>query len=127
MSHAASLQMVEPLIHDYGSPGRGAQAQWPALEAAAPAVPAALTKLPGVRRAFTGARFHEAVLLLDRPVAPVLEALAERGIEGGYDLARHYPELGPALLVCATETKTLADIDCYGRALGEVLRAARAA
>jgi glycine dehydrogenase subunit 2 len=44
MSHAASLQMVEPLIHDYGSPGRGAQAQWPALEAAAPAVPAALRR-----------------------------------------------------------------------------------
>jgi glycine dehydrogenase subunit 1 len=82
---------------------------------------AALTKLPGVRRAFTGARFHEAVLLLDRPVAPVLEALAERGIEGGYDLARHYPELGPALLVCATETRSADDIAAYASALGSVL------
>ena len=36
---------------------------------------AALTRLPGVRLAFSGPYFHEAVLLLDRPVAPVLKAL----------------------------------------------------
>ena len=76
---------------------------------------AALTRVPGVRSAFTGARFHEAVLLLDRPVAPVLEALAARGIDGGFDLSRHYPELGPALLVCATETQTAGDIERYAR------------
>ena len=57
--------------------------------------------------------FHEAVLALDRPVAPVLAALAQRGIEGGLDLLDHYPELGPALLVCATETRSSADIDAY--------------
>ena len=39
----------------------------------------------------------------------------------------YYPELGPALLVCATETKTSADIERYRAALGEVLQAARAA
>ena len=83
---------------------------------------AALTRLPGVRSAFTGARFHEAVLLLDRPVAPVLEALAARGIEGGFDLSRHFPELGDALLVCATEVHTSADIASYATALGEVLK-----
>jgi glycine dehydrogenase subunit 1 len=53
--------------------------------------------------------------------------LSARGIEGGLDLLDYHPELGPALLVCATETKTVADIDSYGRALNEVLRAARAA
>jgi glycine dehydrogenase subunit 1 len=83
---------------------------------------AALTRLPGVRSAFAGARFHEAVLLLDRPVAPVLEALAARGIEGGFDLSRHFPELGDALLVCATEVHTSADIASYATALGEVLK-----
>ena len=36
----------------------------------------------------------------------VLEALAQRDIIGGYDLSRHYPDLGNALLVCATETRT---------------------
>ena len=70
---------------------------------------------------------HEAVLQLDRPVAPVLKALAGRGILGGLDLGAYYPELGPALLVCATETRTSADIDRYRIALGEALQSARAA
>ena len=48
----------------------------------------------------------------------MLEALAAEGIVGGLDLARDYPELGDALLVCATETRTRADIETYARALG---------
>jgi glycine dehydrogenase subunit 1 len=87
----------------------------------------ALTRIPGVRLAFDRPRFHEAVLLLDRPVAPVLEALATRGIVGGYDLSTHYPALAPALLTCATETRAPAEIDAYARALGEVLTSAAAA
>ncbi len=87
---------------------------------------AALTRVPGVRAAFTGTRFHEAVLELDRPVAPVLGSLATRGILGGFDLAADYPELGHALLVCATETKTAADIERYRGALGEALQTVRA-
>jgi glycine dehydrogenase subunit 1 len=87
----------------------------------------ALSGIPGVRRLFARPSFHEAVLALDRPVAPVLAALAARGIEAGYDLVDDYPELGPALLVCATETRSSADIDVYERALSEVLRSACAA
>src|SRR5487761_2183981 len=85
-----------------------------------------LARLAGVRQAFRGPYFHEAVLILDRPVAPVLAALADRGILGGFDLAGHYPELGDALLVCATETKTGADIERYLAALERHLRAAPA-
>ncbi len=81
----------------------------------------ALTAIRGVRAAFAGPRFHEAVLQLDRPVAPVLEALAAEGIVGGHDLARDYPELGHAMLVCATETRTVADIATYARALAGIL------
>jgi len=81
----------------------------------------ALCALPGVRLAFSAPRFHEAVLLFDRPIAPFLQALAAQGIIGGLDLSVHYPELGPALLVCATETRTGADIERYARALGELL------
>ena len=88
---------------------------------------AALSALPGVRRMFARPTFHEAVLALDRPVAPVLAALAQRGIQGGLDLAEFYPELGPALLLCATETKNSADIEAYASALSEALRSARAA
>jgi glycine dehydrogenase subunit 1 len=87
----------------------------------------ALSRLPGVQCAFTGTRFHEAVLLLDRPVGTVLQLLAARGIEGGFDLTTHYPELGPALLVCATEQRNAADIASYANALGEILQSVRAA
>jgi glycine dehydrogenase subunit 1 len=88
---------------------------------------AALTRVPGVRLAFSGPYFHEAVLQLDRPVAPVLKALASGGILGGLDLSAYYPELGNALLVCATETKSSADIDRYRSALNETLQGVRAA
>ncbi|MDH4310280.1 MAG: aminomethyl-transferring glycine dehydrogenase subunit GcvPA [Gammaproteobacteria bacterium] len=87
----------------------------------------ALTRVPGVRLAFDRPRFHEAVLLLDRPVKPVLEALARRGIVGGADISARYPSLGNALLVCATETRTLADIDTYAQALAETMRNSAAA
>jgi len=88
---------------------------------------AALTRVPGVRLAFTGPCFHEAVLLLDRAVAPLLKALSARGIAAGLDLSPYYPELGHALLVCATETKTQAYIERYRASLSEVMQAARAA
>jgi glycine dehydrogenase subunit 1 len=87
----------------------------------------ALTRVKGVKAAFEGPRFHEAVLTLDRPVKGVLEALVARGIVGGYDLQRHYPELGNALLVCATETRTAADIQYYAASLATALASAAAA
>ena len=83
----------------------------------------ALTRIDGVTEAFDAPRFHEAVLSLDRPAAPVLAALAERGIAGGLDLGASFPELGPSLLVCATETKTDADIEFYARSLGAAMQA----
>lgn len=75
-----------------------------------------LTALQGVERLYEGPHFHEVAIRLPQPVAAVLDALAERDILGGYDL-------GDALLVCATETKTEADIDAYVAALGDILNA----
>ena len=60
-------------------------------------------------------------MLLDRPVAPVLAALAERNILGGYDLSADYPELGNAFLICATETKTDGDLQEYANVLSEIM------
>jgi glycine dehydrogenase subunit 1 len=87
----------------------------------------ALSKIQGVKRAFSAPHFHEAVLLLDRAPGPILAALARRGIFGGLDLGDRYPELGHALLVCATETKLASDIDAYASAMADVMNAARAA
>ena len=58
------------------------------------------------------------MLRFDRPVAPLLQALSARGILGGYDLGADYPELGHALLVCATEMRTAEDIAALRRSAG---------
>lgn len=81
----------------------------------------ALTKIRGVSLAFGGPRFHEAVLRLDRRVEGVIDKLAAAGIVGGYDLSRDYPELGDALLTCATELRTDEDIERYAAALAAVM------
>jgi len=87
----------------------------------------ALAAIDGVERAFDTPYFHEALLRLDRPVAPVLAELSARGVLGGYDVSADYPELGDVLLVCATETKTDEDIRRYAEAMADVLGAGRAA
>ena len=56
----------------------------------------------------------------------MLEALAEKGILGGYDLGADFPDLGNALLVCATETKTDADISAYVEAMRGIFSASKA-
>ena len=81
---------------------------------------AALTAIEGVESVFDGPFFHEALLRLDRPVAPVIAALSARNIIAGVDLSEEYAELGNVLLVCATETKTTADIEVYASAMAEV-------
>ena len=82
----------------------------------------ALCAIDGVEAVFAPAGFHECVIRLNQPVAPVLEKLADLGIVGGFDLSRHYPELGNALLICATETKTEQDIKQYADALSATLQ-----
>jgi glycine dehydrogenase subunit 1 len=81
-----------------------------------------LSSIKGVKTAFEAPYFQECVLRFEQPVAGILQALAQRNILGGFDLAEHYPQLGNALLICATETKTDADIELYAQALAEVLR-----
>jgi glycine dehydrogenase subunit 1 len=77
---------------------------------------AALARSPGVTVPYRPF-FHEAVVRLPVPVAPVLARLAAGGILGGYDLSADFPELGHALLVCATEQRTAEEIAAYGSAL----------
>jgi glycine dehydrogenase subunit 1 len=78
----------------------------------------------GAEKVFDAPHFHEVALRLDRPVAPVLAALAEENILGGYDLSQDFPELGHALLVCATETKTDEDLQTYVATFSELMNAA---
>jgi glycine dehydrogenase subunit 1 len=80
-----------------------------------------LTAQSGVTRTFNRPVFHEVVLRLEKPADALLKALLAKGILGGFDPSSDYPELGNALLVCATETKCDADLDRYAAALAEVL------
>lgn len=88
---------------------------------------AAVTDIEGVRPVFSGPCFHEAVLQLDAPAGQVLERMAGAGVLGGYDLSQAYPELGQAILACATEKRTAEDIVAYARAMQDALRVARRA
>lgn len=80
-----------------------------------------LEALKGVKRIFSGPLFHEAVIALPEPVDEVLHALKSKRILGGLSLQEFYPELGNTLLVCATETKTAADLENYAGHLNQVL------
>ncbi len=96
-----------------------------ACHANAAALKARLEGIAGVQAAFSGAHFHEFVIRLDQPVDGVLDGLAADGILGGLSLGRHFPELGNALLVCATETKTPADLERYAVSLERQLETMR--
>lgn len=81
-----------------------------------------VVRIPGVKRIFDGPVFHEAVLGLPRSVDEVLAQMRARGLLGGFDISSEYPELGNALLVCVTETRTAADLDAYAAALADALK-----
>ncbi len=80
-----------------------------------------LVAIDGIEAVFETPGFHEFVLRLDRPVKPVLQQLAGRKIVGGVDISDTHPELGNALLLCATETKTEEDLNALATALQEIL------
>jgi glycine dehydrogenase subunit 1 len=79
-----------------------------------------LTTIAGVSPVFKGPFFHEAVLHLEKSLDEVLAQLAQRGILGGYNLAKFYPELENCLLVCATEMRTQTEMDNYANYLQEI-------
>jgi glycine dehydrogenase subunit 1 len=57
--------------------------------------------------------FHEVVMTSSLPLKRLLRPLYAHNLQPGYVLSDDYPELGEALLVCATETKTEDDLELY--------------
>ncbi len=70
----------------------------------------ALCEIDGLSLRFSGASFNEFVVETSRPAREALEALRRKGIAGGIDLGRLYPELDRCVLTCVTETKTGSDV-----------------
>ena len=81
-----------------------------------------LTAIPRVRAVYGAPFFNEFALELPRPAAEVIETLSQRGILGGVDLGRWYPERRRELLVACTECNSKEQIDQYAAALAELLR-----
>ena len=84
-----------------------------------------LLKPLGVHPRFSAPCFHEAVLDPGAPVQPILDAMREQRILGGLDLSCWPGELGDALLVCVTETKSESDLSDYAQAMAAALARVR--
>jgi glycine dehydrogenase subunit 1 len=85
-----------------------------------------LADIPGVSLPF-GASHHVNEFVVDfsasgRTVAEINAALLGRGILGGADLSKGFPELGQSGLYAVTEVRTQADIDGLVEGIEEVLR-----
>jgi len=80
-----------------------------------------LSEIDGVEPVFDAPAFHERVMRLPMSAADALKAVAAHNVLGGFDLAEDYPELGDAILVCATEQRSDEEIGDYAGKLSRVL------
>ena len=80
----------------------------------------AATAIGGFSTRFAAPVFNEVAIRVPGRAGGVLDALEQRGIVGGLDLGRFYPELGDTILMTATELTTAADIARVAGALAEV-------
>jgi glycine dehydrogenase subunit 1 len=78
-----------------------------------------IAALPGYER-LLGSFFKEFVIRTPVPPTEVNERLWEKGIIGGYELAREYPDLADCLLFCVTEMNTRDEIDLMVASLKEI-------
>ncbi|HYN76373.1 MAG TPA: aminomethyl-transferring glycine dehydrogenase subunit GcvPA [Lamprocystis sp. (in: g-proteobacteria)] len=84
---------------------------------------ALLCAITGVEPLFDRPIFHEQAVRLPAPTAEVLRSLAAQECLGGFDLGPDYPELGSAVLVCATELRTEEEMQGYAAKLALVIAA----
>jgi glycine dehydrogenase subunit 1 len=115
------LMVTAATIHMTLMGGEGLQRVAAACHANTDRLSQALTAIQGVERVFAGAVFHERVLRLPIAARKALRALAAHNVLGGFDLSDDYPELGNAVLVCATELRSADDIENYRGKLERVI------
>lgn len=72
----------------------------------------------GVETVFNGVYFNEFVIKVNGPIKELNRRLLSKGIIGGYDLGRDYPELKDHMLVAVTENRTKAEIDQFAEEVG---------
>jgi len=79
-----------------------------------------VSSLEGCSLQFDAPFFNEIVVNVHQPAKDVLAKLQQRGILGGVDLGRYYPEYADCILMAATELTSSADIETLCNALQEV-------
>lgn len=72
----------------------------------------------GFTVAYQGAHFNEIVVKTNKSVTEINKGLLEKGIIGGFDLSRVYPELANHALIAVTELRTKAEIDALVAEMG---------
>lgn len=115
------LLVTAATIHMAIVGGTGLQRVAQACHANTRALVAKLTANPAVEPVFSGTCFHERVLRLRVPLKNLLRPLAAHNLLPGYTLEQDYPELNDCLLVCATETKTEADLNRFADHLHQLI------
>lgn len=73
--------------------------------------------VPGFKVKFTAPFFNEFVVECPVAAQTVVEKLAQKGFGAGYALGKDFKGMENCLLVCATETKTVEDLQAYADAL----------
>jgi glycine dehydrogenase subunit 1 len=80
-----------------------------------------LAAIAGVEPLFQRPVFHERVMRLPVAAKGILRSLAAHNLLAGFDLARDYPELGNAMLVCATEKRSDDEMIAFADKLERVI------
>jgi len=77
--------------------------------------------LSGFRLPFSAPIYNEFVVRMPEPVEEINRRLRERGIIGGLDLGRIFPEMSDCCLFCVTEMNSREEMDRLLESLGEII------
>ncbi|MFH1829678.1 MAG: aminomethyl-transferring glycine dehydrogenase subunit GcvPA [Pseudomonadota bacterium] len=72
-----------------------------------------LSSIKGISIPFDAPTFNEFVIQTTKPASEMLAKLSEKGILGGVNLGKWYPDMKNCILVCTTELNTREEIDRY--------------
>lgn len=76
-----------------------------------------ISKLKGFSVNLNESNFNEFLVTTDKPFTEIEQRLLSENIFAGIDVSKNYGEMQGRFLVCATETKTQADLDQFVKAL----------
>lgn len=77
-------------------------------------------KQNGFELVYDGPSFNEFIVKVTKPVKEINQQLLTKGIIGGYDLGRDFPELERHMLVAITELRTKEEIDAFVKEMGDL-------